>query len=137
MPSGAHTIGRSHCGVIQDRLYNFKGTGKPDPSIDSKYLNFLKRKCRRASEYVEFDATTPTKFDSEYYTNLQKKMGLLSTDQLLYSDSRTAPIVAALASQPNLFYQQFAVSMVHLGNAQVLTGYDEGEIRTNCNFVNP
>ncbi|XP_020256677.1 peroxidase 7 isoform X3 [Asparagus officinalis] len=134
--SGAHTIGRSQCGIIQERLYNFKGTGKADPSIDSKYLNFLKRKCRRASEYVEFDPTTPTKFDSMYYTNLQKKMGLLSTDQLLYSDSRTKPIVSALAWQPMLFYQQFAVSMVNLANAQVLTGDDEGEIRTNCNFVN-
>lgn len=123
--------------MIQDRLYNFKGTGKPDPSIDRNYLNFLRRKCRWASEYVEFDATTPNKFDSMYYKNLQKKMGLLSTDQLLYSDSRTAPVVAALASQPMLFYQQFAVSMVNLGNALVLTGDDEGQIRTNCNYVNP
>ncbi|KAJ0966216.1 hypothetical protein J5N97_027354 [Dioscorea zingiberensis] len=133
--SGSHTIGRSTCGSIQQRLYNHKGNGKPDPTIDPRYLNYLRRKCRWASEYVQLDATTPTKFDSMYYTNLQRKMGLLSTDQLLYSDSRTAPIVAALASQPDLFYQQFAVSMVNLGNAQVLTG-DEGEIRTNCNFVN-
>lgn len=64
-------------------------------------------------------------------------MGLLSTDQLLYSDLRTGLIVAALATQPMLFYQQFAVSMVNLGNTQVLTGNGEGEIRTNCNFVNP
>ncbi|RWR93349.1 peroxidase 7 isoform X4 [Cinnamomum micranthum f. kanehirae] len=89
-----------------------------------------------ASEYVDVDGTTPKTFDSTYYTNLQKKMGLLSTDQLLYSDSRTAPIVTALATQPWLFYRQFAVSMVNLGKTQILTGSDEGEIRTNCNFVN-
>lgn len=133
--SGSHTIGRSTCASVQGRLYNFKGTGKPDPSINANYLNYLKRKCRWASEYVELDATTPTKFDSVYYTNLQKKMGLLSTDQLLNSDSRTSPIVSSLATQPMLFYQQFSVSMTNLGNVQVLTG-DEGEIRTNCNYVN-
>ncbi|XP_020596304.1 peroxidase 7 [Phalaenopsis equestris] len=133
--SGAHTIGRSTCGSIQDRVYNFKGTRKPDPSIDTHYLNFLKRKCRWASEYVELDGTTPTKFDSVYYKNLEKKMGLLSTDQLLNSDSRTSPIVSALAAQPMLFYQQFSVSMTNLGNVQVLTG-DEGEIRTKCSSLN-
>ncbi|KAJ8621822.1 hypothetical protein MRB53_030351 [Persea americana] len=134
--SGAHTIGRSTCSSIQERLYNYKGTGKPDPTIHAGYFNFLKRKCRWASEYVDLDGTTPKTFDSAYYTNLQKKMGLLFTDQLLYSDSRTAPIVTALATQPWLFYRQFAVSMVNLGKTQILTGSDEGEIRTNCNFVN-
>ncbi|XXG49807.1 hypothetical protein AAC387_Pa02g3876 [Persea americana] len=135
--SGSHTIGRSTCGSILDRLYNYKGTGKPDPTLGTKYLSFLKRKCRLDSEYADLDGTTPETFDSAYYTNLQKKMGLLSTDQLLYSDLRTGLIVAALATQPMLFYQQFAVSMVNLGNTQVLTGNGEGEIRTNCNFVNP
>ncbi|KAJ8621972.1 hypothetical protein MRB53_030501 [Persea americana] len=134
--SGAHTIGRSTCSSIQERLYNYKGTGKPDPTIHAGYFNFLKRKCRWASEYVDLDGTTPKTFDSAYYTNLQKKMGLLFTDQLLYSDSRTALIVTALATQPWLFYRQFAVSMVNLGKTQILTGSDEGEIRTNCNFVN-
>ncbi|KAL5978728.1 hypothetical protein ACLOJK_029845 [Asimina triloba] len=134
--SGAHTIGRSTCESVQERLYNFKGTGKADASIDARYLNYLKRKCRWASEYADLDAMTPRKFDSMYYTNLQEKKGLLSTDQLLYSDPRTAPIVEALATQPQLFYNQFAASMVNLANVQVLQGTDEGEIRANCNFVN-
>ncbi|XP_059633685.1 peroxidase 7 [Cornus florida] len=134
--SGSHTIGRSTCGSVQYRLYNFNGTGKPDPSIDVQYLNFLRRKCRWASEYVELDATTPKKFDNVYYTNLQKKMGLLSTDQMLYSDSRTSPLVAAMASQPSIFQSQFAVSMVKLGNIQDLSSEDEGEIRVNCNYKN-
>ncbi|KAG0481570.1 hypothetical protein HPP92_012428 [Vanilla planifolia] len=133
--SGSHTIGRSTCRSVQERVYNFKGSGKADPTMNGRYLDFLRRKCRWASEYVDLDGTTPKKFDSIYYTNLQRRMGLLSTDQLLNSDSRTAPIVAALASQPLLFYQQFAVSMTNMGNVQPLTG-DEGEIRTNCNSVN-
>ncbi|KAK9152247.1 hypothetical protein Syun_010556 [Stephania yunnanensis] len=134
--SGAHTIGRSSCGSLQFRLYNFNGTRKPDPSIDVKYLNYLKRKCRWASELVDLDATTPRGFDAAYYTNLQKKMGLLYTDQALYTDPRTEPLVTAMATQPSLFFQQFSVSMVKLGNVQVLTGKREGEIRRNCNFVN-
>ncbi|KAL2474009.1 DDB1- and CUL4-associated factor 4 [Forsythia ovata] len=94
--SGAHTIGRSTCGSLQNRLFNYKGTGKADPSINHKYLNFLRRKCRWASEYVELDAVTPKAFDVQYYKNLEKKMGLLSTDQMLYFDSRTAPLVTAV-----------------------------------------
>lgn len=135
--SGAHTIGRASCGSIQDRIYNHQGSGKPDPSIDPKYLNFLQRKCRWASEYVDLDATTPRTFDPVYYLNLKKNMGLLSTDQLLYSDSRTSPLVSALlGATSSLFNHQFAVSMAKLGNVGVLTALDEGEIRTNCNFVN-
>lgn len=132
---GAHTIGRASCGSIQNRVYNFERTGKADPSLDAKYLNFLTRKCRWASEYVDLDGTTPTKFDAQYYKNLQQNMGLLSTDQLLYSDPRTSPIVDTLAFVPSIFYHQFGVSMAKLGNILVPTVQDEGEIRTNCYSV--
>ncbi|XP_065861796.1 peroxidase 7 [Euphorbia lathyris] len=134
--SGAHTIGRAACGSIQDRLYNFEGTGKADPSLDTKYLNFLTRKCRWASEYVDLDGTTPNKFDSEYYKNLQKNMGLLYTDQLLYSDPTTAPLVNTLASAPSVFHFQFGVSMAKLGNVLVPSVQLDGEIRTLCSSVN-
>ncbi|XP_015581446.2 peroxidase 7 [Ricinus communis] len=134
--SGAHTIGRATCGSIQQRLYNFEGTGKPDPSLDTQYLNFLTRKCRWASEYVDLDGTTPTTFDNEYYKNLQKNMGLLSSDQLLFSDPRTAPLVNTFASAPQVFYHQFGVSMAKLGNILVPSLLDDGEIRTVCSSVN-
>ncbi|KAG9129679.1 hypothetical protein Leryth_017757 [Lithospermum erythrorhizon] len=135
--SGAHTIGRSTCGSIQYRLFNYEGTGKPDPSINPKYLNYLKRKCRWASEYVDLDAETPKKFDVQYFKNLQNKMGLLKSDQLLYSDSRTKPLVDALGSQNFLFRHQFAASMVKLGNIQDYLSADDGEIRVKCSKVNP
>ncbi|KAF2304837.1 hypothetical protein GH714_038984 [Hevea brasiliensis] len=133
--SGAHTIGRATCGSIQHRLYNFEGTGKPDPSLDTNYLNFLTRKCRWASEYVDLDGITPKVFDAEYYKNLQKNMGLLSTDQLLFSDPRTAPLVSTLAC-PSVFYHQFGVSMAKLGNILAPSVQDQGEIRTICSSVN-
>ncbi|KAK4440393.1 Peroxidase 7 [Sesamum alatum] len=135
--SGAHTIGRSSCESLQYRLFNYKGTRKPDPSIDPNYLNFLRRKCRWASEYVELDAVTPKAFDVQYYKNLQKKMGLLSTDQMLYSDSRTASLVSAFASQSAVFHHQFAASMLKLGKIQDYLADDQhSEIRLNCNCVN-
>ncbi|KAA8517536.1 hypothetical protein F0562_017834 [Nyssa sinensis] len=132
--SGSHTIGRSTCYSIRQRLSN---NSFNDPSIDIKYLNYLKKQCRWDTNYVNLDATTPRTFDAIYYTNLERKMGLLLTDQLLYSDGRSAPLVSALASQPSLFTDQFAVSMVKLGNVQLLTGRNQGEIRLNCSCVNP
>ena len=52
---------------------------------------------------MDLDATTPKTFDNVYYINLEKKMGLLSTDQLLYSDARTSPLVSALAASHSVF----------------------------------
>ncbi|KAK1423656.1 hypothetical protein QVD17_18963 [Tagetes erecta] len=134
--SGAHTIGRSTCESVQYRLHNYKGTKKPDPSINPVYLNYLRKKCRRASENVYLDATTPRTFDKQYYDNLKNKTGLLSTDQLLYSDSRTKPFVDALSFDPTLFSNQFSVSMVKLANIVDVKTQDKGEIRIKCNRVN-
>jgi peroxidase len=133
--SGAHTIGRASCSTFLNRVYNFNGTKGPDPSLNTYYLNLLKRRCRRTTDLVYLDVITPRTFDTVYYTNLQKKVGLLTSDQELHSDQRTAPFVEAMASQPFLFENQFLVSMVKLGNVQVLTRHG-GEVRTNCNYVN-
>ncbi|KAK4484957.1 hypothetical protein RD792_007562 [Penstemon davidsonii] len=134
--SGAHTIGRSSCHAIRDRISNFNGTRKPDPSLNGTYLNSLRKQCRFDTNYVNFDATTPRTFDVAYYQNLGKRMGLLATDQLLYTDGRTRTLVEILAAQPEFFMGQFAVSMVKVGNANVLTGKNRGEVRLNCNYVN-
>lgn len=135
--SGSHTIGRSTCYSILNRLANYHGTGKPDPTLDVKYLKNLTRSCKWSTNLVNLDVTTPRTFDTQYYLNLEKKMGLLSTDQALYIDPRTAPYIAALASQPELFFSQFAASMVKLGNIIVPTASNESEIRLNCNYANP
>jgi peroxidase len=84
----------------------------------------LRKRCKKDLDLVHLDVITPRTFD------------LLSTDQLLFSDGRTGPFVEAFATQPFLFTNQFAVSMVKLGNVQVLTRPNEGEIRVNCNYVN-
>ncbi|KAF7822469.1 peroxidase 7-like [Senna tora] len=135
--SGSHTIGRSTCHSFMDRLYNFNGTGKPDPSLNIYYLKMLRRRCQGELDLVHLDVISPRIFDNVYYTNLKRKVGLLSTDQSLFSDARTGPFVEAFATQPFLFTSQFAVSMVKLGNVHVLTRPNQGEIRANCNYVNP
>ncbi|XVF33780.1 hypothetical protein REPUB_Repub18cG0000400 [Reevesia pubescens] len=112
--SGSHTIGRSSCYSILHRL------GKPDPTLDSKYRKELRNKCKRGRDLVDLDITTPKAFDTVYYSNLQKKLGLLSTDEALYSNEITAAFVDAILSQPSLFENQFAASMVKLGNVQSL-----------------
>ncbi|XP_010460904.1 PREDICTED: peroxidase 7 [Camelina sativa] len=136
--SGAHTIGQAYCGTIQSRLYNYNGTSGTDPSIEPKYADYLRRKCRWATETVSLDAITPAVFDNQYYINLQKNMGVLTTDQELVKDPRTAPLVKAFAEQPpQMFRQQFAVSMAKLVNVGVLTGEDRtGEIRKVCSKSN-
>ncbi|MFS7898830.1 putative peroxidase [Helianthus anomalus] len=134
--SGAHTIGRATCESVQHRLYDYKGTNKPDPSLDPKYLNYLRRKCRWASENVHLDGETPDTFDTQYYHNLKKNMGLLSTDQLLYTDSRTKPIATGLSFESSLFKNQFGVSMVKLASILDYTSQDDGEIRVDCKYVN-
>lgn len=134
--SGAHTIGRATCDAIQDRIFNFKATGKADPSIKPQYLDFLKRKCRWGSDYVHLDPTTPNTFDNKYYKNIQAGMSTLATDHSLKIDSRTSPLINVFAESDWLFHQQFAVSMINLGDTDILTGDDEGEIRVNCNYVN-
>ncbi|KAI3794721.1 hypothetical protein L1987_37357 [Smallanthus sonchifolius] len=132
--SGAHTIGRATCESVQHRLYDYKGTKKPDPSLDPKYLNYLRRKCRWAFENVYLDGETPDTFDTQYYHNIKKNMGLLSTDQLLYSDSRTKPIANGLSFESSLFKNQFGVSMVKLSSILDYTSQENGEIRVDCNL---
>ncbi|XP_031495465.1 peroxidase 7-like [Nymphaea colorata] len=134
--SGVHTIGQATCDQVKFRLGDFEGTGKPDPSIDPRYLNFLQRKCKWGGAKVDFDPITPHKFDNAHFINLQRRMGLLLSDQLLQSDPRTRPLVASFAANNKLFFHQFAVSMENLGDTQVLTGTDEGEIRKKCSCVN-
>jgi len=137
--SGAHTFGRAHCFFILGRLYNFSGTGRPDPTLDTTYLQQLRKICPQGgpNNLVNFDPTTPDRFDKNYYSNLQVKKGLLQSDQELFSTpgADTITIVNRFSSSQNAFFDSFAASMIKMGNIGVLTG-KKGEIRKQCNFVN-
>ncbi|KFK25059.1 hypothetical protein AALP_AA8G061200 [Arabis alpina] len=138
--SGAHTFGRARCGLFNNRLFNFSGSGNPDPTLNTTLLSSLQQLCPQngsASGITNLDLTTPDAFDNNYFTNLQSNNGLLQSDQELFSTtgSATIAIVTSFASNQTLFFQAFAQSMINMGNISPLTG-SSGEIRLDCKKVN-
>ncbi|KAL1358838.1 hypothetical protein HN51_004077 [Arachis hypogaea] len=138
--SGAHTIGRARCQFITDRLYNFSNSAKPDPNLNTTYLQQLRSICPKngpGNTLTNLDSSTPDKFDKNYYSNLQVRKGLLQSDQELFSTpgAETVSIVNKFSSDENAFFEAFKASMIKMGNIGVITG-NKGEIRKQCNFVN-
>ncbi|XP_043692563.1 peroxidase A2-like [Telopea speciosissima] len=138
--SGAHTFGRAQCRTFSNRLYNFSGTGSPDSTLDSSYLATLQQTCPQngsGSTVTNLDVSTGDTFDSNYYSNLQNNKGLLQSDQELFSTTgaSTISIVNTFSSNQTAFFENFASSMINMGNISPLTG-SSGEIRSNCRKVN-
>ncbi|XP_020232772.1 peroxidase 10 isoform X2 [Cajanus cajan] len=137
--SGGHTIGFAQCFTFKRRLFDFKGSGRPDPLLDNFLLSKLQNICpnRDASNrnLAPLDATTNLMFDNEYYRNLVYNTGLLESDQALIMDRRTSGLVYYYSNNQNSFYNDFAESMVKLSNVGVLTGM-KGQIRKKCGSVN-
>lgn len=136
---GGHTIGFAQCFTFKGRLFDFKGSGKPDPSLDPSSLSNLQSKCpnRDASNrnLAPLDSSTD-RFDNAYYTNLKSNTGLLESDQALMGDPQTAAMVNFYSTMNQYyFYNDFSASMVKLGNVGVLTGQN-GQIRKKCGAVN-
>ncbi|KAK6126849.1 hypothetical protein DH2020_039410 [Rehmannia glutinosa] len=76
--SGAHTFGRSQCRLFSNRLYNFSGTGVPDPTLNTTYLANLRQICPQNGagfNVADLDPTTPDVFDANYFSNLQSNRG--------------------------------------------------------------
>ncbi|KAJ4977814.1 hypothetical protein NE237_008594 [Protea cynaroides] len=138
--SGAHTFGRAQCRTFSNRLYNFNGTGNPDPTLDTTYLATLQQTCPQngsGTTVSDLDPTTADTFDNNYYSNLQNNKGLLQSDQELFSTTgaSTISIVNSFSSNSSSFFQNFAQSMINMGNISPLTG-SSGEIRSDCKKVN-
>lgn len=137
--TGGHTIGYAQCFAFKRRLFDFQGSGKPDPTLDSSLLSSLQSTCpnRDASKtnLAPLDVTSTNKFDNLYYTNLKSNKALLESDQALMGDPQTAAMVESYSMNPLLFYNDFVASMIKLGNVGVLTG-ENGEIRKKCGSVN-
>ncbi|XP_015576905.2 peroxidase 19 [Ricinus communis] len=136
--SGAHTIGFAHCKQFVSRLYNYHGSKQPDPAIDPRLLKALKMSCPQFGGNEDivapFDVTTPFLFDHAYYGNLESKLGLLATDQALFLDPRTKPLVQQLGKDKQKFYQAFAQAMDKMGSIGVKRGRRHGEKRKDCSI---
>nr|XP_010924103.1 peroxidase 72 [Elaeis guineensis] len=137
--SGSHTIGQSRCTSFRQRLYNQTGNGLPDGTLDAAYAAQLRTRCPRSGgdqNLFPLDFVSPIKFDNNYYKNLMAWKGLLSSDEVLFTDSAaTMQLVKLYAENNELFFEQFAKSMVKMGNISPLTGL-WGEIRKNCRKIN-
>ncbi|KAK6268681.1 hypothetical protein QUC31_012841 [Theobroma cacao] len=134
--SGAHTIGFARCKHFVARLYDYKGTMQPDPAIDPRLLKALKMSCPHAGGNADivapFDVTTPFLFDHAYYANLEGKLGLLASDQGLFLDPRTKPLVQSLGQDKAKFFQAFSAAMDKMGSIGVKRGRTHGEKRKVC-----
>ncbi|KAK9099847.1 hypothetical protein Scep_023284 [Stephania cephalantha] len=136
--SGAHTIGFSHCNRFSKRIYKFSKTRQIDPTLDPTYATQLRQMCPINVDptiAINMDPTTPRTFDNVYYKNLQKGMGLFSSDQILFTDSRSKNIVNIFAANNTAFQQAFVTAITKLGRVGVKTG-KQGEIRRDCTAVN-
>lgn len=137
--TGGHTIGFAQCFAFKRRLFDYKGSGKPDPTLDSSLLSNLQSTCPNRgpskTNLAPLDITSTDKFDNSYYTNLRGNKVLLESDQALMVDPLTAAMVNSYSMNPFLFYNDFAASMIKLGNVGVLTG-ENGQIRRKCGYVN-
>ncbi|GMH24610.1 hypothetical protein Nepgr_026453 [Nepenthes gracilis] len=137
--SGGHTIGFAQCFTFKQRLFDFDGTGKPDPTIDASLLANLQSTCPNQdnsnTNLAPLDHVTPSKFDNMYFKNLVNNSGVLGSDQALMEDNTTASIVIGYSTLPLLFFSEFGASMAKLASVGVITG-QEGEIRKDCKVVN-
>ncbi|KAK9269996.1 hypothetical protein L1049_025569 [Liquidambar formosana] len=130
--SGGHTIGIGHCTSFDNRLYPTQ-----DPIMDKTFAKDLKVTCPRANytNTTVLDIRTPNHFDNKYYVDLMNRQGLFTSDQDLYTDSRTKEIVKSFAVDQELFFDKFVHAMIKMGQLSVLTGR-QGEIRANCSVRN-
>ncbi|XVF45190.1 hypothetical protein PTKIN_Ptkin02bG0185100 [Pterospermum kingtungense] len=137
--SGAHTIGFAQCFTFKRRLFNFQGSGKPDPTLDASALSTLQSMCPSIdssnTNLAPLDSSSSNRFDNMYYTNLVNNIGLLESDEALMRDPKTAAMVNSYSTNSFLFWNDFPTSMAKLGTLGVLTG-NNGQIRNKCGSVN-
>ncbi|PNT46794.1 hypothetical protein POPTR_003G214500v4 [Populus trichocarpa] len=138
--SGAHTIGQARCATFNNRLFNFSGTGAPDSTMESSMVSDLQNLCPLTDDgnkTTVLDRNSTDLFDIHYFQNLLNNKGLLSSDQELFSSTNltTKALVQTYSTNQNLFLNDFANSMIKMGNISPLTG-SSGEIRKKCSVVN-
>ncbi|PON98265.1 Peroxidase [Trema orientale] len=106
---GAHSVGVSCCASFSIWLYT------PDLSID-----------------LEVTLNRP---DNMYYVSLEKRHGVLGSDQGLMNSPLTTKMVRSNARDGGAWGKKFAEAMVKMGSIKVLIG-SFGEIRKNCRSMN-
>ncbi|KQK03746.1 hypothetical protein BRADI_2g09600v3 [Brachypodium distachyon] len=131
--SGAHTVGLSPCSSFEDRLYP-----RQDPNMNPPFAARLRQICpaKGVNRSTVLDVSTPNAFDNRYYVNLVNREGLFVSDQDLFTNPATRPIVTRFARSQREFFEQYGVSVAKMGQINVLTG-SRGQVRRNCSVRNP
>lgn len=130
----------ARCVTFKQRLYNQNGNNQPDETLERSYYYGLKSVCPRSggdNNISPLDLASPARFDNTYFKLLLWGKGLLTSDEVLLTGNvgNTVSLVKSYAEDENLFFQQFATSMVKMGNINPLTEFN-GEVRKNCRRVN-
>ncbi|CAN1323307.1 Peroxidase 9 [Linum perenne] len=132
--SGGHTIGVARCTTFKQRLYSQNGA---DLSLEKTYSMGLKSVCPSIggdNNISPLDFASPARFDNTYFKLILSGKGLLTSDQVLFTGD-TLQLVKSYAEDQQIFFNQFAKSMVRMGSIGVLTGF-KGEVRNNCRRLN-
>ncbi|CAN1765221.1 Peroxidase 57 [Linum perenne] len=133
---GAHTVGVAQCTFFQDRVTNFRGTGRPDPAMDPTLAVSLRRTCaggNNPTAFLDQNTGTSLSFDGSYYREVKAKRGVLLIDHELGNDPVTSGMVSRLGRDELRFKKRFGDAMVKMGK---LVGSGKGEIRKNCREFN-
>ncbi|XP_072973872.1 peroxidase 45-like [Typha angustifolia] len=136
--SGGHTIGVARCEKFWYRLYNYSSNATTDPSLDPAFAAQLMKDCPRQPNSITFkflDDVSPFGFDNGYYKALQQGKGLLGSDEVLYTDSRSKGTVDLFAANQTAFYEAFVTAMTRMGRIGVKNSTN-GEIRIDCSKPN-
>ncbi|KAF8406223.1 hypothetical protein HHK36_008308 [Tetracentron sinense] len=136
--SAAHTVGFSHCNKFSNRVYNFSSQNPVDPTLDKDYATQLQSMCPRNVDpqiAINMDPNSPNTFDNVYFKNLQQGKGLFTSDQVLFTDTRSKPTVDTWASNSAAFQRAFVTAITKLGRVGVKTG-TQGNIRRDCSVFN-
>ncbi|XP_043711370.1 peroxidase 9-like [Telopea speciosissima] len=138
--SGSHTIGMARCVTFKQRLYNQNGNNQPDETLERTYYHGLTSVCPKSGGdniISPLDFASPAKFDNTYFKLILLGKGLLNSDEVLLTGNmgKTMELVRSYAEDADLFFNQFANSMVKMGNISPIMGYN-GQVRKNCRRVN-
>ncbi|KAG6397355.1 hypothetical protein SASPL_143522 [Salvia splendens] len=127
--SGGHTLGVAKCSSFKSRL------DAADPTIKASFAKTLSKTCATGDDAEQpFDSTRNT-FDTDYFSALQRRAGVLFSDQTLFESAATRGLVNKYAFNRALFNLDFQRAMIKMGQLDVKEG-SEGEIRSNCRIVN-
>ncbi|KAL6205187.1 hypothetical protein ACLB2K_022449 [Fragaria x ananassa] len=140
---GSHSMGKTHCRFILDRLYNFNGTNKPDPNMDPSFLSSMRKLCPPRTKkgqsdplvYLNPQSGPSYSFTNSYYSRVLSKKSVLGIDQQLLLGEDTKDITDEFDAGLEDFRRSYAYSMSRMGSIKVLTG-KQGEIRRNCRVRN-